>query len=29
MAATSKNLPVGRISKIILADGYVMNSEVR
>jgi hypothetical protein len=29
MAATSKNLPVGRISKIILANGYVMNSEVR
>ena len=29
MAATSKNLSVGRISKIILANGYVMNSEVR
>ena len=29
MAATSGNLPVGRISKIILANGYVMNSEVR
>jgi hypothetical protein len=29
MAATSKNLPVGRISKIILANGYVMNSEGR
>jgi Family of unknown function (DUF6152) len=29
LAATSKNLPVGRISKIILANGYVMNSEVR
>lgn len=29
MGATSKSLPVGRISKIILANGYVMNSEVR
>ncbi len=29
LAATSKNLPVGRISKIILPNGYVMNSEVR
>jgi hypothetical protein len=29
LAATSKNLPVGRINKIILANGYVMNSEVR
>jgi hypothetical protein len=29
MAAHSKTLPVGRISKIILANGYVMNSEVR
>jgi hypothetical protein len=29
LAATSKNLPVGRINKIILANGFVMNSEVR
>jgi hypothetical protein len=29
LAATSKNLPVGRISKIILPNGYVMNSEVK
>jgi Family of unknown function (DUF6152) len=29
MAATSKNLPVGRISKFILANGYVMNTEVQ
>jgi Family of unknown function (DUF6152) len=29
LSATSKSLPVGRIRKIILADGYVMNSEVR
>jgi len=30
MAAVAKNgTPVGRISRIILADGYVMNSEVR
>jgi hypothetical protein len=29
MDATSKNLPVGRVSKIILANGYVMNSEVK
>jgi Family of unknown function (DUF6152) len=28
MGATSKNLPVGRINKVILADGYVMNSTV-
>ena len=30
MSAVAKNgTPVGRITKIILADGYVMNSEVR
>jgi hypothetical protein len=29
MSATSKNLPVGRINRVILADGYVMHSEVR
>ena len=29
MSATSKALPIGRISRIILADGYVMNSSVR
>jgi hypothetical protein len=30
MAAVAKNgTPVGRITRIILADGYVMNSEVR
>ena len=29
LAATSKTLPVGRITKIILANGFVMNSEVR
>ena len=29
MSATSKNLPVGRISKVILANGYVMNATVR
>jgi hypothetical protein len=29
LAATSKTLPVGRINKIILANGFVMNSEVR
>jgi hypothetical protein len=30
MAAVAKNgTPVGRINKIILANGYVMNSEVR
>jgi hypothetical protein len=30
MAAVAKNgTPVGRISRIILPDGYVMNSEVR
>ena len=28
MGATSKNLPVGRINKVILADGFVMNSTV-
>ncbi len=29
LGATSKNLPVGRVNKIILANGYVMNSEVK
>ena len=29
LGASSKTQPVGRISKIILANGYVMNSEVR
>jgi hypothetical protein len=30
MSAVAKNgTPVGRITRIILADGYVMNSEVR
>lgn len=29
LGARSKNLPIGRISKVILANGYVMNSEVR
>jgi hypothetical protein len=29
MSATSKHLPVGRVSKVILADGYVMNSTVK
>ena len=29
LGATSKNLPVGRVSKIILPNGYVMNSEVK
>jgi Family of unknown function (DUF6152) len=29
MDATSKNLPVGRINKVILANGFVMHSEVR
>jgi uncharacterized protein DUF6152 len=28
MGATSKNLPVGRINKVILANGFVMNSTV-
>ena len=28
MGATSKNAPVGRINKVILADGFVMNSTV-
>ena len=29
LGAASKTLPVGRINKIILANGYVMHSEVR
>ncbi len=29
LGARSKTLPVGRISKVILANGFVMNSEVR
>ena len=29
MSATSKTLPVGRITRVILADGYVMHSTVR
>jgi hypothetical protein len=30
MAAVAKNgTPAGRITRVILADGYVMNSEVR
>jgi hypothetical protein len=29
MSATSKNQPVGRISKVILANGYVMRAEVQ
>ena len=28
MSATSKTLPVGRVSRVILANGYVMNSSV-
>lgn len=29
MDATSRDQPVGRIAKVILANGYVMNAEVR
>lgn len=29
MSAASKNAPVGRINKVILADGFVMNSTVQ
>jgi hypothetical protein len=30
MSAVARNgVPVGRINKVILADGYVMNAEVR
>lgn len=29
MAAKSKSLPVGRVNKFILANGYVMNTEVQ
>ena len=29
MSATSKTLPVGRIRRVILANGYVMNATVR
>jgi hypothetical protein len=28
MSATSKTLPVGRVSRVILADGYVMDSTI-
>jgi hypothetical protein len=29
MSATSKTLPIGRINRVILANGYVMNATVR
>jgi hypothetical protein len=29
MSATSKTVPVGRITRIILANGYVMHSSVQ
>jgi len=29
MAASSKTLPVGRVNKFVLANGYVMGTEVR